>query len=72
MPLLLGAEAPTTPLCLRARSLIVPSGMRERPDEKPYPAEKARQRALTKRLVAVIGLLLAVIAGVLMARSWGW
>lgn len=45
--------------------------MRERPDEKPYPAEKARQRALTKRLVVVIGLLLGAIVGVLIARSWG-
>jgi uncharacterized membrane-anchored protein YhcB (DUF1043 family) len=46
--------------------------MRERPDKKPYPAEKARQRALTKRLVIVIGLLLGVIAGVLIARYWGY
>jgi uncharacterized membrane protein YoaK (UPF0700 family) len=45
--------------------------MRERPDEKPYPAEKARQRAMTKRLVIVIGLLLGAIVGVLIARSWG-
>jgi hypothetical protein len=46
--------------------------MRERPDEKPYPVEKARQRALTKRLVIVIGVLLGVIAGVFIARSSGW
>jgi hypothetical protein len=45
--------------------------MRERPDHKPYPAEKARQLALTKRLVIVIGVLLGVIAGVLIARFWG-
>jgi hypothetical protein len=57
-------------LCVEARSLIV-SGMRERPDHKPYPAEKARQLALTKRLVIVIGVLLGVIAGVLIARFWG-
>ena len=44
--------------------------MRERPEDKPYPAERARQRALTKRLVAVIGLLLAIILGVLVARYW--
>jgi hypothetical protein len=46
--------------------------MRERPDQKPYPTEKARQRALTKRLVIVIGVLLGAIAGLLIARSSGW
>ena len=45
--------------------------MRERHDQKPDPAEKVRQRALTKRLVIVIGVLLGVIAGVVIARSWG-
>jgi hypothetical protein len=44
--------------------------MRERREEKPYPAEEASQRALTKRLVIVIGLLAGVIVGVLVARSW--
>jgi hypothetical protein len=46
--------------------------MRERPDQKPYPAEQARQRRLTKRLVIVIGFLLGVIAAVLIARYRGW
>ncbi len=46
--------------------------MRERPDEKPYPAEKARQWAVTKRLFIVIGVLLGAIAGVLIARFQGW
>ena len=45
--------------------------MRQRPDDKPYPAERARQRALTKRLVTVIGLLLGIILGVLAVRYWG-
>ena len=46
--------------------------MRHRPDEKPYPAERARQRALTKRLLTVIGLLLGLIVGVLAARYGRW
>ena len=46
--------------------------MRERPGDKPYPTERARQRALTWRLITVIGLLLGVIVGVLLARRWGW
>ena len=46
--------------------------MRERPDHKPDPDEQARQRMLTKRLITAIGLLLGVIVGVLVARSWGW
>jgi hypothetical protein len=45
--------------------------MREHPDDKPYATEAARQRALTKRLIIVIGLLLGVIVGVLVARFWG-
>ena len=44
--------------------------MRERPDDKPYPTESARQRALTKRLITVIGVLLGLLIGVLVARAW--
>lgn len=46
--------------------------MRERPGDKPYPAERKRQRRLTRRLLALIGLLLGAIAGVLIVRYGGW
>jgi hypothetical protein len=45
--------------------------MRKRPGDKPYPAERARQRTLTKRLVSLIGLLLGVVFGLLLVRYWG-
>ncbi len=45
--------------------------MHQRPDDKPYPAERARQRTLAMRLVIVIGFLLGVIVALLMLRYWG-
>jgi hypothetical protein len=46
--------------------------MAERPEHSPYPSEKARQGAIAKRLVVVIGLLAGAVFALLLRRYMGW
>jgi hypothetical protein len=46
--------------------------MAERPEHNPYSSEMARQGAITKRLVVVIGLLASVLGALLVRRYMGW
>jgi hypothetical protein len=45
--------------------------MAERPEPNPYASETARQRAITKRLVIVIGLLAGAVVALLVRRYMG-
>jgi hypothetical protein len=46
--------------------------MAERPDHNPYPSERARQSAITKRLVVIIGLLAGAVFALFLRRYMGW
>ena len=46
--------------------------MAERPEDTPYPSERARQLAITKRLVIVIGILGGIVFGLVLRRYLGW
>ncbi len=46
--------------------------MAERPEHNPYASETARQWAITKRLVIVIGLLAGAVFALLLRRYMGW
>jgi hypothetical protein len=46
--------------------------MSERPEHDPYPSEEARQRAITARLLIVIGVLAGVLCAALLRRSMGF
>jgi hypothetical protein len=45
--------------------------MVKRPEDDPYPSEEARQRAITARLVIVIGLLAGAVFALLLRRYMG-
>jgi hypothetical protein len=44
----------------------------ELPEHKPYASEKARQFAITKRLVIVIGILGGAVVALILRRYFGW
>jgi hypothetical protein len=52
----------------RDSSLVMP----ERPEHNSYATEAARQQAITKRLVIVIGLLAGAVFALLLRRYLSW
>lgn len=46
--------------------------MAERPGENPYCSDRARQLAITKRLVISIGVLGGIVFGLVLRRYFGW
>ena len=46
--------------------------MAGRPEHNPYLSETARQRAIKKRPVIVVGLLTGAVFGLVLRRHMGW
>jgi len=44
----------------------------ERPKHNPYASERARQSAITKRLVVIVAFLGGIVGALLLRRYMGW